>query len=134
MLKIRANELGIKTPISIKGSVKATDMADEMLIKLLEFGTEAQKTDFSNIDDDIEGAEKVVALKKKQREFRKEAFDFLQRVLKLTDKQADDAQENIESDEALTQYLNYVIARLNGRTDRQIELDNKKQVDADPKK
>lgn len=63
---------------------------------------------------------------------------FLKDVFKLTAKQVDHIEENVQSMDELVEYVIYVIQRLQNMSDKQIELEQKKQAEAnkeaDPKK
>ncbi|EJF00346.1 phage tail tube assembly chaperone [Liquorilactobacillus mali] len=129
-VKIKGNGLGFKKIFEVKGSVNNQDRADEMLIKLLELSVDNDK--------DVEQLSEKEQLKfsienlKKERLFKKDAFLFLQKTLKLTDKQVEEAGENVDFSE-LGEFLSYVIGRIKGRTEEQIELD-KQETEKDPKK
>lgn len=129
-VKIKGNGLGFKKTFEVKGSVNNQDRADEMLIKLLELSVDNDK-DVEQLSEKEQLKSSIENLKK-ERLFKKDAFLFLQQTLKLTDKQVEEAGENVDFSE-LGEFLSYVIGRIKGRTEEQIELD-KQETEKDPKK
>ncbi|MFT8867919.1 phage tail tube assembly chaperone [Liquorilactobacillus nagelii] len=132
-MKIKANAIGIDDPINVKGSVANQDKADEMLIKLLQISVNAdkQKIDDSKLNEKQKTQKAIEALQE-ERSFTKDAFLFLKNILKLTDEQVEAAKEEVDFD-GLGSYLNYVIGRLKGQSDEDLEL-AKKVEEKDPKK
>lgn len=128
MAKINVSKLGIKNPIEIKLTIKNQDKADEMLIKLLQLSVNA---DAQSEKEDLKPAEVIEQLKQ-ERTFTKEAFDFLKDVLKLTDKQVEDAKDILGFDE-LGQFLNYLIGRIKGQSEEQLAK-SLQEEEKDPKK
>lgn len=128
MAKINVSKLGIKNPIEIKLTIKNQDKADEMLIKLLQLSVNA---DAQSEKEDLKPAEVIEQLKQ-ERTFTKEAFDFLKDVLKLTDKQVEDAKDELDFNE-LGQFLNYLIGRIKGQSEEQL-AESLKEEEKDPKK
>lgn len=128
MAKINVSKLGIKKPIEIKLTIKNQDKADEMLIKLLQLSVNA---DVQSEKKDLKPSE-VIAQLEQERTFTKEAFGFLKDILKLTDKQIEDAKDELDFNE-LGQFLNYLIGRIKGQSEEQL-AESLKEEEKDPKK
>ncbi|GKT04431.1 phage tail tube assembly chaperone [Furfurilactobacillus entadae] len=151
-IKLKAKEIGINKLIEVKPTISVVDMADEMMIKLLQMDEDDAREEVEEAKKEKDKKEltpeeqksldkkdrlNMVKSIQKERDFTKESFDFLQTTLKLTDKQVDHAKESIEFD-GLGEYLMYVIGRIKGRSDADFELDKKVEAEKakseDPKK
>lgn len=114
VVKIRTEKIGLRKPINVHASVSNVDRADEMMIALLSLdATFAEQEEAEDSDDPKAQAAKALDGLKKEREFTRKSLQFLQDVLKLSDKQLNSVKEHIDFD-TLGDYLNYVCGRIKG--------------------
>ena len=73
-----------------------------------------------------------------EQKIAEEAVQYLAEVFKLNEKQIDHMEESITNARQLSNYVTYVAQRVQGMSDEQIRLANKKQAEKqkseDPKK
>ena len=136
-MKIDAKKIGFDKPFDVKPSVKLERKSDLMTIKALQF--QALQVKAQNLDPTKQDyADTLLKMYEEKGKLADEAEKFLKDVFKLTAKQVDHIEENVQSMDELVEYVIYVIQRLQNMSDKQIELEQKKQVEAnkeaDPKK
>ena len=136
-MKIDAKKIGFDKPFDVKPSVKLERKSDLMTIKALQF--QALQVKAQNLDPTKQDyADTLLKMYEEKGKLADEAEKFLKDVFKLTAKQVDHIEENVQSMDELVEYVIYVIQRLQNMSDKQIELEQKKQAEAnkeaDPKK
>lgn len=136
-MKIDAKKIGFDKPFDVKPSVRLERKSDLMTIKALQF--QALQVKAQNLDPTKQDyADTLLKMYEEKGKLADEAEKFLKDVFKLTAKQVDHIEENVQSMDELVDYVIYVIQRLQNMSDKQIELEQKKQVEAnkeaDPKK
>lgn len=136
-MKIDAKKIGFDKPFDVKPSVKLERKSDLMTIKALQF--QALQVKAQNLDPTKQDyADTLLKMYEEKGKLADEAEKFLKDVFKLTAKQVDHIEENVQSMDELVDYVIYVVQRLQNMSDKQIELEQKKQVEAnkeaDPKK
>lgn len=136
-MKINAKKIGFDKPFDVKPSVKLERKSDLMTIKALQF--QALQVKAQNLDPTKQDyADALLKMYEEKGKLADEAEKFLKDVFKLTAKQVDHIEENVQSMDELVDYVIYVVQRLQNMSDKQIELEQKKQVEAnkeaDPKK
>lgn len=136
-MKIDAKKIGFDKPFDVKPSVKLERKSDLMTIKALQF--QALEAKFRNLDPTKQDyADTLLKMYEEKGKLTDDSEKFLKDVFKLTAKQVDHIEENVQSMDELVEYVIYVIQRLQNMSDKQIELEQKKQAEAnkeaDPKK
>lgn len=159
-IKIKATQIGIKKPIEIKPSVdlqiesskigrmmvqanvdSLRQQVEEERLKETEDSeneSESTKTELEKMEDQLLELEKQQKELDKEKEIVESSFNFLKNVLGLTDEQVKSAHRNLADYTQLMEYVSYVVARIKGSSDKQIEALAKKeeiiQKEKDPKK
>lgn len=136
-MKIDAKKIGFDKPFDVKPSVKLERKSDLMTIKALQF--QALNAKSRNLDPTKQDyADTLLKMYEEKGKLTDDSEKFLKDVFKLTAKQVDHIEENVQSMDELVEYVIYVIQRLQNMSDKQIELEQKKQAEAnkeaDPKK
>jgi hypothetical protein len=154
IIKIKADMIGIKKPISILPSLFLQTQANKMarfLNKLSIEAIQAQIKDLNDNEETTESDEKDKNDKDKLTESLKSAkesdkaleqeenavgkcLEFLQDALGLTDKQMETAQRNIPDSEKLAIFVSYVIGKIKGKADDEMLKIADKEPEKDPKK
>lgn len=142
-IKIKADVIGIKTPIEVKPTIDKVEMAREMLRKAVKAEADAAQAEIgedAETEDeevtDVEATQNVLKSLDAEGSSDEEMFDFLKKSLDLTKAQINKAKKLVDEDELGT-YVFYVISRLRGVSDEvyelgQQEMENKEDID--PKK
>lgn len=148
-IKINATKLGIEKPIEVKSSLKLKTKATKMMAYMNEIRIkgirtqikaekEPKETDTNSLESQLKQAEAQQADVDLNSEALDKMLSFIQDVLKLSDKQMEKAEETLTDEQELGQYISYIVARLNGVSDKQYELSIKQesevQADEDLKK
>lgn len=136
-MKIDAKKIGFDKPFDVKPSVKLERKSDLMTIKALQFqALDAKSRKLDPTKQDY--ADTLLKMYEEKGKLTDDSEKFLKDVFKLTAKQVDHIEENVQSMDELVEYVIYVIQRLQNMSDKQIELEQKKQAEAnkeaDPKK
>lgn len=136
-MKIDAKKIGFDKPFDVKPSVKLERKSDLMTIKALQFqALDAKPRNLDPTKQDY--ADTLLKMYEEKGKLTDDSEKFLKDVFKLTAKQVDHLEENVQSMDELVEYVIYVIQRLQNMSDKQIELEQKKQAEAnkeaDPKK
>lgn len=131
-IKINTKKLGLKRPVFIEQSVKNVKLANLMMNKFLKLNIEQEKinaTDFNDLEEK-EFTKKMLDLNEFESKFIDDALDFLQKILKLSNKERDIAEDNITM-EKLSEYINYVIMRIKGVATDDINKANQAELKKD---
>ena len=136
-MKINAKQIGFNRPFNLKPSVKIYEKANVMLIQTLKM--QAAITKMQSLDPtNNRYADVLIDMLDKENTYIDSGLDFLKDILKLSPKQLEVVQDHIASAAALADYISYVIQRIKGYSENQIDLENKKaketQANQDPKK
>lgn len=136
-MKIDAKKIGFDKPFDVKPSVRLERKSDLMTIKALQFqALDAKSRKLDPTKQDY--ADTLLKMYEEKGKLTDDSEKFLKDVFKLTAKQVDHIEENVQSMDELVEYVIYVIQRLQNMSDKQIELEQKKQAEAnkeaDPKK
>lgn len=136
-MKIDAKKIGFDKPFDVKPSVRLERKSDLMTIKTLQF--QALDAKYRNLNPTKKDyADTLLKMYEEKGKLTDDSEKFLKDVFKLTAKQVDHIEENVQSMDELVEYVIYVIQRLQNMSDKQIELEQKKQAEAnkeaDPKK
>lgn len=136
-MKINAKQIGFNRPFNLKPSVKIYEKANVMLIQTLKM--QAAITKMQSLDPtNNRYADVLIDMLDKENTYIDSGLDFLKDILKLSPKQLEVVQDHIASAPALADYISYVIQRIKGYSENQIDLENKKakeaQANQDPKK
>lgn len=123
-MKINISVLGLKKKtVDIKNTVKVVNQATKLQILML-------KMDKLQLD---EGTDPLDVMEKSQ-DATNAMTEFIQRVLKLSDSDMDKVADNVTMEE-LSNFVGYVLARIQGLTDAQWQDTLKENEDEeDPKK
>lgn len=135
VVKIKTSQIGLKKPINVHANLKNVDKADEMMIALLSLNVDAKKLDqASDTESDDNGDQALkqnLEMLQKERAFTKKALNFLQDILKLSNKQLDIIQERVDYS-ALGEYLGYVCNRIKGVPESAFEGEAAKTAPKEP--
>lgn len=148
IIKIKADMIGIKKPISILPSLFLQTQATKMARFLNKLSIEAIQTQIKDSNDNEETtesdkdelAESLKNAKESDKALEQEetvvgkCLEFLQDALGLTDKQMETAQRNIPDLEKLTIFVSYVIGKIKGTADDKMLKIANKEPEKDPKK
>lgn len=110
VVKLNTKPIGLTKSINVKANVRNVDLADEMLIRMLELDSK-----FAEIDDDSPNA--MLESLKMERDFTAKAMGFLKTILKLDDKQVDKVAEHVDF-KGLGSYIPYVCNRIKGMSEK----------------
>jgi hypothetical protein len=146
-IKINTKVIGIKGPIEVKPTVGLKEEANNIMISLIEMSMVEEKiepeVDYESLTAeekeqyDREEMKKTIANIKKEQSTFNGLLDFIQSTLKLSASQIKKVKYEISESE-LGEYINYLVQRINGKSDADIELAQKieveKQKEQDPKK
>jgi hypothetical protein len=124
-LKINITDLGLKKKTAIvKPTMKVIDQSQLIQIGLLELDDPTVTKDLS-----------MVEMIKRTRKTRQDVLTFIQDIFKLSDTDINKIIANLTEND-LGNFLGYVTYRLQGFSDEQYELENKKEAatETDPKK
>lgn len=146
-IKINTKAIGIKGPIEIKSTVGLKEDANNIMISLIEMSIAEEKTepevDYESLTDeekekyDRDQAKKTIKGIKKELSTFDKMLDFIQSTLKLSASQIRKVKYEIDESE-LGDYVHYLVQRVNGTSEAEIELAQKieveKQKEQDPKK
>lgn len=115
VVKLRTTQIGLKMPINVKANLTNVDKADEMMISLLSLNVDMDEAQTAGDEqqDDSEALKAGLEALKKERAFTKQALNFLQDVLNLSDKQLDIVKDHADF-AILGAYLSYVCNRIKG--------------------
>lgn len=112
VVKLNTKEIGLAKPINVHATVDTVDLADQMMIKMLEL--DDQVASIADNDDQTKGMLETLKL---ERSFTKGSMDFLQKVLRLSDKQVQQVRGRIDY-QTLGNYISYVCQRLKGMSEK----------------
>lgn len=146
-IKINTKVIGIKGPIEVKPTVGLKEEANNIMISLIEMSMAEvkvePKVDYESLTDEEkeqynrEEMKKTITNIKKEQSTFNGLLDFIQSTLKLSASQIKKVKYEISESE-LGEYINYLVQRINGKSDADIELAQKieveKQKEQDPKK
>lgn len=136
-MKIKANAMGFQKPLTVKPSVKKYKLANKMLIKVLKMQALFTKADAIKPSDD-RYVDTITELLESEDQFMDEGMKFLHDIFRLNDKQMEMVEGNLTDSNSLADYISYVIQRVKGASDQQIEADEKRtrqeRKNQDPKK
>lgn len=146
-IKINTKAIGIKGPIEVKPTVGLKEEANNIMISLIEMSMAEvkiePKVDYESLTAeekeqyDREEMKKTIADIKKEQSTFNGLLDFIQSTLKLSASQIKKVKYEISESE-LGEYINYLVQRINGKSDADIDLAQKieveKQKEQDPKK
>ncbi|WP_164928367.1 phage tail tube assembly chaperone [Pediococcus pentosaceus] len=146
-IKINTKVIGIKGPIEVKPTVGLKEEANNIMISLIEMSMVEEKiepeVDYESLTAeekeqyDREEMKKTIANIKKEQSTFNGLLDFIQSTLKLSASQIKKVKYEISESE-LGEFINYLVQRINGKSDADIELAQKieveKQKEQDPKK
>lgn len=123
-MKININKLGLKKKSAeVKTTVKVVNEATNLQIMML-------KMDKIKMDSE---SDPLTVMENSQKAITS-MMDFLQAVLKLSEKDVDTVMDNISLDE-LSDFISYVLARIQGLTEEQWQETLKENAEEeDPKK
>ncbi|KAA8718821.1 hypothetical protein F4V47_01495 [Lactococcus garvieae subsp. garvieae] len=129
MIKINTKPLGLSKSINLKATVGLKQEANRLMIQLIQLSSPSQ-----NVSDEIEDPIEQI---QKADEVIEGILQFIQKALRLTDKQIDDIKYSIDEEE-LGQFMAYLVQRFNGYSDEQIRLslsvEQQGSIIDDPKK
>lgn len=115
-IKIKTQEIGLKTPISIIVNLPMADRASEMMEQVTKFQITAMKAQEMNENDEmadsLEAAQATLNVTHDLRELSKKCVEFLKATLKLDAKQVQILQRHVTSHQALLSYTGYVCGRI----------------------
>lgn len=123
-VKINTKQIGLGKPINVHATVAAVDKADEMLIAMLSLDSELSEA-VKNLDDN----ESIIASLNKEREFNNKVFDFLEDILRLSDKQVSMIKNQVDYQQLGT-YVSYVCNRIKGVPEEAYKNATKKKQSA----
>ncbi|MGX6472112.1 phage tail assembly chaperone [Pediococcus pentosaceus] len=146
-IKINTKAIGIKGPIEVKPTVGLKEEANNIMISLIEMSMAEvkiePKVDYESLTAeekeqyDREEMKKTIANIKKEQSTFNGLLNFIQSTLKLSASQIKKVKYEISESE-LGEYINYLVQRINGNSDADIDLAQKieveKQKEQDPKK
>lgn len=136
-MKINAKQIGFSKPFNVKPSLKIWMKTNQMTIKSLKLNALEVKSD-SIVPTDPNYADTMLEIVEAEQKIAEEAVQYLAEVFKLNEKQIDHMEESITNARQLSNYVTYVAQRVQGMSDEQIRLANKKQAEKqkseDPKK
>lgn len=123
-MKINISQLGLKKKtVDIKNTVKVVNQATKLQILMLKM----DKVQLDANSDPLDVMEK-------SQEATEAMTEFIQRVLKLSESDMDKVADNVTMEE-LSNFVGYVLARIQGLTDAQWQDTLKENEDEeDPKK
>lgn len=126
-MHINGKQVGFNKGFNIKPTVKTYTKANKMLVEVLKMSAAVNRLDAIKPDnpnytkfviESIESEDKTI----------EDGIKFLTELFKLNEKQVEHLEESISDANALGNYLSYVIRRIKGQSDKQIELDDKKEA------
>ncbi|WP_295745422.1 phage tail tube assembly chaperone [uncultured Limosilactobacillus sp.] len=136
-MKIKANAMGFQKPFTVKPSVKKYKLANKMLIKVLKMQALFTKADAIKPSDD-HYVDAITDILESEDQFMDDGMKFLQETFRLNDKQMEVVESHLTDSNSLADYISYVIQRVKGASDQQIEADEKRtrqeRKNQDPKK
>lgn len=122
-MKINISQLGLKKKtVDIKNTVKVVNQATKLQILML-------KMDKVQLDANSDPLD----IMEKSQEATEAMTEFIQRVLKLSDSDMDKVADNVTMEE-LSNFVGYVLARIQGLSDEQWQDTLKENEEEDPKK
>lgn len=122
-MKINISQLGLKKKtVDIKNTVKVVNQATKLQILMLKM----DKLKLNAKSDPLEVMEK-------SQDATDAMTEFIQRVLKLSDSDMDKVADNVTMEE-LSNFVGYVLARIQGLSDEQWQDTLKENEEEDPKK
>lgn len=122
-MKINISQLGLKKKtVDIKNTVKVVNQATKLQILMLKM----DKVQLDAKSDPLEVMEK-------SQDATDAMTEFIQRVLKLSDSDMDKVADNVTMEE-LSNFVGYVLARIQGLSDEQWQDTLKENEEEDPKK
>ena len=135
-MHINGKQVGFNKGFNIKPTVKIYTMANKMLVEVLKMSAAANRLDAIEADDP-NYTQFVIESIENEDKLLEDGIKFLTNLFKLNAKQVERLEESIPDSNTLANYLSYVIRRIKGQSDKQIELDDKKkaasQKEKDPK-
>jgi hypothetical protein len=136
-MKIKANAMGFQKPFTVKPSVKKYKLANKMLIKVFKMQALFTKADAIKPSDD-RYVDTIAELLESEDQFMDDGLKFLHDIFRLNDKQMEMVESNLTDSSSLADYISYVIQRVKGASDQQIEAGEKhtrqERKNQDPKK
>lgn len=135
-MHINGKQVGFNKGFNIKPTVKIYTKANKMLVEVLKMSAAANRLDVIEPDDPNYTQFVIESIENEDR-LLEDGIKFLTDLFKLNAKQVERLEESIPDSNTLANYLSYVIRRIKGQSDKQIELDDKKeaasQKEKDPK-
>lgn len=134
-MKINAKQIGFNKPFNVKPSVKNYTRANGMLIRVLKLSANQTRNTTLN-PTNPKYADYLLKTIEQEQSVINDGLQFLQEVFKLNDKQVEHVEESIPGINEFANYLSYVIQRIKGMSDEQINLENekdRKKQNQDPK-
>lgn len=113
VVKLNTKQIGLNKAIGVKATVGNTDLANRMLIDLLELNSK-----FEDVDEGDDSVDTMLQSLKAEREITDKSLAFLQKVLKLDDQQVEKVKNHVDF-AGLSSYLNYVCYRIKGMSEEE---------------
>ena len=124
-MKFKANAMGFSKPLNVKPSIKNYKRTNKMLIKTLKMKTLITKIQALDPSDD-KYVQTTIDMFEAEDAYMDDGFKFLQDTFRLNPQQMKTAEEHLTNSNQLAEYISYVIQRIKGASDQQIEADNKR--------
>lgn len=124
-MKIKANAMGFSKPLNVKPSIKNYKRTNKMLIKTLKMQTLITKIQALDPSDE-KYVKTTIEMLEAEDTYMDDGFKFLQETFRLNPQQMKTAEEYLTNSNQLAEYISYVIQRIKGASDQQIEADNKR--------
>ena len=119
-MKINAHKIGLNRYFVVKPTVKVYTNANKMLIKALKVQQTATRLD--GIDpDDIKYTDMLIESLDTEDTFVADGLEYLRTLFNLNKKQMEIVENAVPDSLSLASYVVYVIQRIKGQSDTQIE-------------
>lgn len=136
-VEVKAEAIGFDKPFMVEPSVKNYKKSNKILIEMLQMQALANRSSAVKVTDPNYADAAIKALEAEDH-FMDSGVQYLKEILKLTTKQVHQVEDNLSDGTALADYASYVIQRVKGISDEEIETGAKRarqeRANQDPKK
>lgn len=136
-VEVKAEAIGFDKPFMVEPSVKNYKKSNKILIEMLQMQALANRSGTVKVTDPNYADAAIKALEAEDH-FMDSGVQYLKEILKLTTKQVHQVEDNLSDGTALADYASYVIQRVKGISDEEIETGaeraRQERANQDPKK
>lgn len=137
MITLKTEAIGLKKPIDVQVTIKRRRDANAMMIEMLKADLQkGDQTPLGKLPDDAPEEDIVKALIETREQadvMLDDAFKYVSETLGLTKRQQETVEKTVD-DLTMIQYAQYVIDRINGKSEEQFAAEQAAVEDVDPKK